>query len=120
MTPGGAEWGLVALTEDLMQASRQLSMLAWDFRQEARAWGHPAARHLLEDQAAELVSAAQAAALASMTGDYYSRMEAMASAVGMHSAGQIQLRRWFQRGELFNEHRMRPVPASLKGGIFDA
>ena len=108
-----ADWGMVSVTEGLMQAARDLSQLAYEFRQESRSWTHPAARTQLEDQAAELVTMSQQAALASSTGDYWTRLAAVRLAEEQVGAAHTTLRLWFQRGELWNEHRLRPVPATV-------
>lgn len=115
MSPGGAEWGLVAVTVDLGDASRTLGQLAFDFRQEARSWTHPAGRGQLEDIASELTTQAQAAALASSAGDYWERFDALKLAHARIAAARYTLRLWWQRGELWNSHRVRPVPASIGG-----
>jgi hypothetical protein len=112
-----AEWGMVSVTEDLMAAARELSQLASEFRTEARAWTHPAARAELGRMGAELVTMSQAAAIASSSGDYWDRLEAVQLAQAQLAAGRLTLRKWFDRGELWNSHRLRPVPASIARGL---
>lgn len=113
MSPLGAEWGLVAVTEDLMAASRDLAQLSWEFGQEAKGWTVPAGREQLELLQRHLTTWAQEAALASATGDYYSRLDALQLAHHRREAAQLALRRWWETGELWNSHRVRPVPSSI-------
>lgn len=113
MSPGGAEWGMVAVTEDLMEQSRELAQLAWEFRQEARSWTIPAAKVELEAIAAHITSWAQTAALETTRGDYWARFDALQDALGQAQAARVALREWWQRGELWNSHRLRPVPATV-------
>lgn len=116
MTPLGAEWGMVTVTEDLMELSRDLAQLAWDYRQEARGWTHRELRESLEDRATTLTSWAQQAALESTRGDYCTRYAALQQAIGQREAARISLRHIFEAGELWNSHRIRPVPASIREG----
>jgi len=113
MTPLGAEWGLVTVTEDLMGTSRDLAQLAWEFGQEARSWTVPAGKEQLQLLQAHLTTWAQEAALASAQGDYYTRYDALQLAIHRRAAAQLSLRRWWETGELWNSHRVRPVPASI-------
>lgn len=108
------EWGLVTVTEDLITASRQLSALASDFQTEARAWTHPAGRAQLEQLALTVADWSQLAALESGRGDYWSRLEALRLATARREVSQLGLAQWWQRGELWNAHRLRPVPASVQ------
>lgn len=107
------EWGLVTVTEDLMAASRDLAQLAWEFGQEARSWTVPAGREQLQLLQAHLTTWAQEAALASAQGDYYTRLEAVQLAHHRREAARLSLRTWWERGELWNSHRLRPIPASI-------
>lgn len=115
MSPGGVEWGLVSVTTDLAEAARALAQLSWQFRQEARGWTHPSALAQLDDVQRQLTGWSQEAALASSSGDYHSRLEAVQLAQGRVNAAKHTLALWWARGELFNEHRLRPVPAGIRG-----
>jgi len=108
------EWGLVALTDDLQQLSRDLSQLAWEFGQEARGWSVPNARDQLAELQAHLTTWAQEAALASAQGDYWHRFDAFQLALHRRAAARASLRRWWEKGELWNSHRLRPMPASIR------
>ena len=115
--PGGFDWGLVAVTTDLSNESRELAQLAWEFRREARSWSHPGGRGELERIARELVDHSQLAALETSRGDYWTRRDALRRAVAMRSAARLSLRLWWERGELWNSHRLRPVPATIARGL---
>lgn len=118
MTPPlGAEWGLVAVTEDLMAASRDLAELAYQFRRESHGWTHGQGRELLKVQAGQLVTWAQECALESTRGDYYTRADALRVAQGRVQAARHTLRRWWEAGELWNAHTIRPIPAIIRQEI---
>lgn len=109
---------MVTVTEDLMAQSRELAQIGWELSQEARTWTVPEARPLMEDAAMQCRGWAQAAALASTRGDYWSRLDALFRAEAQTAAARLILRRWWQAGESWNSHRVRPVPASI-GSLTD-
>lgn len=107
------EWGLVSVTEELMTVSRDLAQLAWEFGQEARSWTVPDGREQLQGIQRHVTDWAQQAALASAMGDYWSRRDALATAEHHRAAARESLRRWWEAGQAWNRHRIRPVPASI-------
>ncbi len=107
------EWALVTVTEDLMAASRDLAQLAWEFGQEARGWTVPEGREALLACQRQVTDWAQLAALDSARGDYWTRLDALHGAQHRVAAATVSLRRWWERGQLWNTHRMRAVPASI-------
>jgi hypothetical protein len=111
------EWGLVTVTEDLSAEAARLGQLADDFEHEARNWPHPSAQSHLALAASDIRELAQVAAMAAMTGDYWSRWNALQTALEQRRAGAQLLREWWQKGELWNSHRMRPIPASIQAAL---
>lgn len=112
--PGGVEWWEVTTWEDLRAEADQLGLLALDFEEEAKAWTHPAARTLLQQQALQVGDWAQEAALGCDTGDALDRRQALTVALGRREAAEASLQRWRQRGELWNGHRQRPAPETAR------
>jgi hypothetical protein len=111
------EWAHVAVTTDLQAESRALAQLAWEFRQEARGWTHPEGKRELERIAEQLTSWGQESQLESSRGDYWTRLDALQLAMNRRRTAQLSLRQWWQRGELWNSHRLRAVPAIIRDAV---
>jgi hypothetical protein len=55
----------------------------------------------------------QAAALAAVTGDYWSRLDAVQRAEQQLAAAELTLNRAEQAGDLWNDHTIAPLPARI-------
>lgn len=114
--PDGVEWALVTTTEDLMNESHNLAQIAWEFREHRRSWTHPAARAALQHMAEKCSDWAQEAAVESTRGDTADRLDALQLALQRRQAARLTFRHWWQRSQLWNENRMKPVPVSVWDG----
>lgn len=105
--------GTMNVREDLNRWAQYLANLASDYRMEQRSWSLPEARDRLGRMAADVLDQSQLAALEATRGDYWSQLDALNRAEGYAAAAQLTLARWWQQGELWNNHRIRPMPASV-------
>lgn len=104
---------LEAVTRALERESQELAIIAHDFLQERRNWTHPAGRAELARAAMDVTDWAQLAALESNRGDYWSKLDALQAAEARRDVALKSLLEWWRRGELWNGHRLRPVPGSV-------
>lgn len=111
--PDGVEWSEVTVTTDLLAESRTLARLSADFEEHLSAWAHPAARAELRRLADALHEHAEEAALMADDPDYWARLDALRIAMARRYAGQMKMRQWFDRSQMFNENRIRPEPQSI-------
>lgn len=112
--PDGVEWSLVMVTEDLCSETRLLEDIADEFRFQAKSWTHPAARAHLSRMAVDISNWSQEAATESTRGDFSTRMEALQLAINRRRAASSTLQEWWEKSQLYNANRIRPVPQTVR------
>lgn len=91
--PAGAEWAIVALTEDVSTEATSLAGVAQLLRLEARKWKHPEWRARLELCAADVDLLAENLLLIADEGDYWRMRTAIDTATEQRRAAHLILTR---------------------------
>jgi hypothetical protein len=108
--PGGAEWGMVAVTGRLHELARDLHSAAGDLYAESRRWSYPRGRQKWADAASTCEVMSQRAEIDAISGGYWERFDAMHRATEELVAARCMVHMAVQAGELWNDHRQRPIP----------
>ena len=111
--PGNVEYSLVAVTADLHQLARDFHAIAGELWAESRRWAYLPGRGRWERAATGCEVLSQRCAIDAVTGGQWERLDAVTRATEQLRAARLTLHIAVQQGELFNAHRVAPIPARL-------